>query len=146
MKDRDKKHFRRILLKKTAGYLGGGLVACALVGGLYGDHLHFAWALCTAGVLFIACAWFGYLAEDPTSLVSRLRRPEKKKVPYALQGRKDRHRAKPAFARDGSDFDDDLVPFTSVDEDALTDKERSRLSVLSRCAAGLILIALSYLL
>ena len=154
MEKRDKSLFRRILLRRTAKYTGAGLVAGALVGGLYGDRMHFIWALCAAGALFIAWGWFSYLAADPTSPVHRMpcRRgkggwPGKRnRVPYALRKDKKTHQAKPAFLRGNEDFDDDLVSATAVDEERLSDKERAKLAVLARAAAGALLLILSFIL
>ena len=146
MEEREKKNFRRVILRRTMTYLGIGLVGSAIVGGLYGDRLHFTWALCAFGGLFLAWGWFTYLAADPTSVLHRYKAAKKKenKVPYALRGKKTKSRRKnPAFLRGNEDFDDDLAAETAVDEEMLGEKEREKAIIVSRLAAGILLFLVS---
>ena len=55
------KVYRLVLFRRTFSYLGTGLVLSAIVGGLYRDRMHFIWALCAIGSIFIAFGWFEYL-------------------------------------------------------------------------------------
>ena len=146
MEEREKKHFRRVILRRSMTYLGSGLVGSALVGGLYGDRLHFTWALCAFGGLLLAWAWFTYLAADPSSVLHRWKSWEKKKkqVPYALRRDEKRsHRANPAFLRGNEDFDDDLAAETAVDEEILSEKEKERAVIISRLIAAVLFFLIS---
>ena len=146
MEEQEKKHFRRVILRRTMSYTGIGLVTAALVGGLYGDRLHFTWALCAAGGLFLAWGWFTYLASDPSSVLSRwkMKRKNKTEVPYALRrGEAKKHPAKPAFLRGNEDFDDDLAARTAVDWEILSGKEKTKALIASRIAAAALLFLIS---
>jgi hypothetical protein len=58
---RDLRIYRRVILRRTFSYLGAGLVISAIVGGLYRDRMHFIWALCAIGAIFLAYGWLEYL-------------------------------------------------------------------------------------
>ena len=105
---------------------------------------YFTWAMCAAGTLLIAWGWFTYLAASGSPILKRRRRSGRREVPYILQ-REHRRRHRPAFARGNEDFDDDLTAAVAVDEEDLDEKERDKVLIGSRCLAGLLLLALSWI-
>ena len=144
--EQDKKTLRLILLRRTFSYLGTGLVCSAVVGGLYGDRLHFVWALCAAGAIFIAFGWLEYLKmTDSLPFLGKSKR-KKTKAPYIWRNQKQQKHHKPAFLQNAEDFEDDLTPETTPDMELLSQKQRSAALVVSRIAAGLLLIIISFVI
>ena len=55
------KRYIRLIYTKAFRYLGAVLVLCALIGGIYGNRLHFVFASCAAGSGFLCWGWFTHL-------------------------------------------------------------------------------------
>ena len=144
--EQDKKTLRLILLRRTFSYLGTGLVCSAVVGGLYGDRLHFVWALCAAGAIFIAFGWLEYLKMTDSLPLFRKSKRKKTKAPYIWRNQKQQKPHKPAFMQNAEDFEDDLTSETTPDMERLSQKQRSAALVVSRIAAGLLLIIISFII
>lgn len=138
--------YRLVLFRRTFSYLGTGLVLSALVGGLYRDRMHFVWALCAVGSIFIAFGWLEYL--KMTDSLPFFHRTKKKtvKTPYAWRKEKEARRHKPAFMKKSEDFEDDLTPQTTADLEIFSEKLRSYALIISRVAAGLLLLILSFVI
>lgn len=142
----DKKTLRLIIFRRTFSYLGTGLVCSAVVGGLYGDRLHFIWALCAAGALLFAFGWLEYLKmTDSLPFFHRSKR-KKVKTPYIWRDKKQQKRHKPAFMQNAEDFEDDLTPETTPDMEMLSQKRRSAVLIVSRMIAGVLLILISFVI
>ena len=118
----------------------------ALAGGFGGELPYFTWALCAVGALLIAWGWFVYLSASGSPMLCALRLPGKKKVPEMLRNHPEKHRYRPAFLRENTDFDDDLTAAVSVDEELLSKRHRQQAGFLPKIAAGVILFILSFLL
>ena len=141
----EKRTYRLVLFRRTFAYLGTGLVVSALIGGLYGDRMHFIWALCAIGAVLIAFGWWEYLrVTDTLHFLAKRKKKDKEKVPYALRKEKEKRAHKPAFLQKAEDFEDDLTPYTTADEEILSEKRRRYALVISRMAAGAILLILSF--
>ena len=52
------KRYIRLIYTKAFRYLGAVLVLCALIGGIYGNRLHFVFASCAAGSVMMTNADF----------------------------------------------------------------------------------------
>ena len=140
----EKRTYRLILFRRTFSYLSIGLVVSAIVGALYGDRMHFVWALCAVGAILLAFGWWEYLKVTETLRFLSRKKEKKAKVPYALRKDKDRQFHKPAFLQKAEDFEDDLTPYTTADEELFSEKRRQYALVISRMAAGAILLILSF--
>ena len=144
--NREKTSFRLALMRRTFSYIGIGLVCSALVGGLYGDRLHFVWALCAAGAILFAMGWFEYLrATDSLPRLFRKKR-QKPKTPYVWRKEKQSKHHKPSFMQNAEDFEDDLTPYTTADEEIFSAKLRSRAIIISRMTAGALLFLASFII
>ena len=143
---KDKAVFRRVLLRRTFSCFGTGLVLSAIVGGLYRDRMHCIWALCAAGAIFIAYGWFEYLKMTDSLPFFRRSKPKKPKVPYALRKEKQAKHHKPAFMQRSEDFEDDLTPQTVADIEIFSEKRRSAALIISRIAAGILLLIASFVI
>lgn len=146
LSDRERRAWRLILLRRTFGYLGTGLVCSAVVGGLYRDRLHFIWALCAVGAIIIAMGWFEYLRMTDSLPFFKSSKPKKAKTPYAWRRDKQNGRHKPAFMQRAEDFEDDLTPYTTADTELLDERRRSWALVISRMAAGALLLVISFII
>ena len=146
LSDRERRAWRLILLRRTFGYLGAGLVCSAVVGGLYRDRLHFIWALCAVGAIIIAMGWFEYLRMTDSLPFFKSSKPKKTKTPYAWRRDKQNGRHKPAFMQRAEDFEDDLTPYTTADTELLDERRRSLALVISRMAAGTLLLVISFII
>lgn len=140
------KTYRLVIFRRTFAYIGTGLVLSATVGGLYRDRMHFVWALCAVGTIFIALGWFEYLKATDSLPFFRKSKQKKAKVPYALRKEKETKRHKPAFLQKGEDFEDDLTPETTADIEIFSEKRRSRALIISRTAAGILLLIASFII
>ena len=143
---KEKKTMRLILFRRTFSYLGTGLVCSALVGGLYGDRLHFVWALCAVGAILIAFGWLEYLKMTDSLPFFHKAKRKKIQTPYIWRKDKQQRRYKPAFLQRSEDFEDDLTPETTPDMELLTQKRRSAVLVVSRMLAGVLLILISFVI
>ena len=142
----EKKKYRLVLLRRTFSYLSAGLVLSAVIGGLYGDRMHFIWALCASGAVLIGMGWWEYLrVTESFSFIGR-KKAKKEEVPYSLRKEKEKKRHKPAFLQKSEDFEDDLTPYTAVDTDFFTEKQLSWSLVIARIAAGVLLFAASFVI
>lgn len=146
LSDQEKKTLRLILFRRTFSYLGTGLVLSALVGGLYGDRMHFIWALCAGGMLLIAFGWLEYLKMTDSLPFAHKTKRKKAKTPYIWRRDKQQKRYKPAFLQTAEDFEDDLTPETTPDMELLSQRQRSAALIVSRMLAGLLLILLSFVI
>ncbi len=144
MEQKDKKTFRLLIFRRTFSYLGIGLVVSAIVGGLYQDTLHFIWALCAAGAIFIAMGWFEYLRATDSLPILKRKRTKPPKAPYIWRRDKQNKHHKPAFMQSAEDFEDDLTPYTTADAEILSEKLRSRAVIISRIAAGVLALIASF--
>lgn len=142
----DRAAYRRVLLRRTFSYLGTGLVISAIVGGLYRDRMHFIWALCAAGTIFIAYGWIEYLKMTDSLPFFHKKKAKKVKTPFIWRGKKQEKRHKPAFMQTAEDFEDDLTPQTVADMEIFSEKLRSLALIISRVAAGIILLILSFVI
>ena len=142
----DRAAYRRVLLRRTFSYLGTGLVISAIVGGLYRDRMHFIWALCAAGSIFIAYGWLEYLKMTDSLPFFHKKKAKKVKTPFIWRNQKQEKRHKPAFMQTAEDFEDDLTPQTIADMEIFSEKLRSLALIISRVAAGIILLILSFLI
>ena len=142
----DRAVYRRVLLRRTFSYLGTGLVISAIVGGLYRDRMHFIWALCAAGSIFIAYGWLEYLKMTDSLPFFHKKKAKKVKTPFIWRNQKQEKHHKPAFMQTAEDFEDDLTPQTVADMEIFSEKLRSLALIISRVAAGIILLILSFVI
>ena len=140
----EKRTYRLILFRRTFSCLGIGLVVSALIGGLYGDRMHFIWALCAVGGILLALGWWEYLKVTETLHFLSRKKEKKQKIPFALRKDKEIRAHKPAFLQKAEAFEDDLTPYTTADEEIFSEKRRRYALVISRMAAGAILLILSF--
>ena len=138
--------YRRVILRRTFSYLGTGLVISAIVGGLYRDRMHFIWALCAAGSIFIAYGWLEYLKMTDSLPFFHKKKAKRVKTPFIWRNKKQEKRHKPAFMQSAEDFEDDLTPQTVADMEIFSEKLRSLALIISRVAAGILLLILSFLI
>ena len=146
MTPEESRKYRLVLFRRTFSYLGTGLVISAIIGGLYRDRMHFIWALCAVGAIFIAFGWFEYLKLTDSLPFFHKRKAKKIKTPYAFRKEKEARRHKPSFMQKGEDFEDDLTPETTADIEIFSEKRRSYALIISRIAAGFLLLILSFLI
>ena len=76
-----RKKFIRLVYAKTLRYFASALVLSAIIASFYGDRLHFVFALCALGGVFLAWGWFTYLYATGMRLPGWKTKPGKKKVP-----------------------------------------------------------------
>ena len=143
---RERGIYRRVILRRTFSYLGTGLVISAIVGGLYRDRMHFIWALCAVGSIFLAYGWLEYLKMTDSLPFSHNKKTKKIKTPFIWRNQKQAKRHKPAFMQTAEDFEDDLTPQTVADMEIFSEKLRSVALIISRVAAGVILLILSFVI
>lgn len=144
LSERERRAYRLILLRRTFGYLGAGLVCSAVVGGLYRDRLHFVWGLCAAGAIIVAMGWFEYLRMTNSLPFFKKAKQKKTKTPYAWRRDKQSGGHKPAFMQRAEDFEDDLTPYTTADMELLDERRRSLALIISRVVAGAALLVISF--
>ncbi len=141
-----KKQYIRLIYSKGFRYLSTALVICALVGGIYGSHPHFIFALCAAGAVLIGWGWAIYLRSTGMRLFVLNRGRAKKRIPYVHQRFKGAPPHRPAFLKDYRDFDDDLTSATAIDETVFSKKDAERARMLASVLCGALVIALSFVL
>ena len=134
--------WRLLVYRQTMRRFGVGLALSALVGGLYRERTYFIYALCAAAALTLCAAWFEYMRGSDGK---PLRRP-RPDAPYIWRRVKPLRPHKPAFMRDGMDFDDDLTPLTTAREEGFPDGAASLARAVSGAAAAALLFALSLVL
>ena len=140
------KTYRLVLFRRTFSYFGTGLVISAIVGGLYRDRMHFIWAICAVGAILVAFGWFEYLKMTDSLHFFHKSIPKKVKTPYSLRKEKETKRHKPAFMQKSEDFEDDLTPETTADIEIFSEKRRSFALIISRVAAGVLLLVASFII
>ena len=140
-----RKHYIRLIYSRTFRYLAAALVVCAIIGGIYGDSLHFVYALCAAGAVLLGWGWFSYLRLTGMRLFGFSPNREKKRVPYIHRRDKTKPPHQPAAFRDGQAFDDDLTGATAVDEEAFNEKQIGIARIIAKLICGVLLIILSFL-
>lgn len=138
-----RKRYLWLIYSRSLRYFSTALMLCAVVAALYGDRLHFVFALCAAGGILLAWGWFGYLHLTGFRLPGLKSTPGKQKVPYILRREKKRpHR--PAFAMENDDFDDDLVQATTVREAEFSLRQAKMARILARLVCGALLFLISF--
>lgn len=140
-----RKKFIRLVYAKTLRYFASALVLSAIIASFYGDRLHFVFALCALGGVFLAWGWFTYLYATGMRLPGWKTKPGKKKVPYILRKEKQKVH-KPAFAMDNDDFDDDLVHATTAREEEFSKPWRDKARVFSRILCAILLFLVSFVI
>ena len=140
------KTYRLVLLRRTFSCFGTGLVISAIVGGIYRDRMHFIWALCAAGAILVALGWFEYLKMTDSLPFFHHSKQKKVKTPYSLRKEKEVKRHKPAFMQKSEDFEDDLTPEITADIEIFSEKLRSYALIISRVAAGILLLIASFVI
>ena len=138
--------YRRVILRRTFSYLGAGLVLSAIVGGLYQDRMHFIWALCAVGSIFIAYGWLEYLKMTDSLPFFHKKKAKKIKPPFIWRNQKHKGHHKPAFMQNAEDFEDDLTAQTVADIEIFSEKRQFVALIISRIAAGVLLLILSFLI
>ena len=145
MEKAQRKKFIRLVYTKTLRYFSTALVLSAIIAAVYGDLLHFVFALCALGGIFLAWGWFTYLHATGMRLPGWKTKPGKQKVPYILRKEKQTLH-KPAFAMDNDDFDDDLVDATTVREAEFSKAQVQMARVWSRIICGGLLFLVSFVI
>ena len=145
MEAAERKSYIRLIYARAFRYCGVGLAASALIGGLYGERAYAVFALCAIGAALLCWGWFAYLRLTGLRLFGFKPNP-KPKTPYIHQRFKDAKPHRPSFRMDSTDFDDDLTSQTAVSEEPFTERQRDMARIFSRAAAGLLLIAISFVL
>lgn len=140
----EKQKYRLILFRRCFSYLGTGLVVSALVGGIYSSRMYFVWALCAVGAVLIAMGWWEYLRMTDSLLFIKRKKKDETKVPFVLRKEKENRVHKPSFMQNAEDFDDDLTPYTTADAEIFSEKRRQSAVVISRIAAGVLLLLISF--
>ena len=132
------RRWRLLVYRGAMRSCGVALMLCALVGGLYGSRVYFIFALCAAGALMLLSAWrwWGRLRDG------RPIRRNEGNTPFIWRRDKRLKPHKPAFIRDGMDFDDDLTPLTTAREEGFSDAQ----ALLARAASALLAAALLFAL
>lgn len=140
-----RKKFIRLVYTRTLRYFATALVICAVIAAFYRDRLHFVFALCAVGGVFLAWGWFTYLHATGMRLPGFGSRPKQKKVPYVLRKEKQTLH-KPAFAMTNDDFDDDLVDATTVREAEFSKPWQQKARVFSRLLCAVLLFLVSFVI
>ncbi|HPF53030.1 MAG TPA: hypothetical protein P5116_01525 [Eubacteriales bacterium] len=144
MDSAEKKSYIRLIYREGFRFLGIALFLSALITGLYGERIYFAFALCAFGFVMFCLAWFVHLKAKGMKLFMWWEKVKQKRVPYSLRSDKSKTMHRPAFRRDFTDFDDDLTSQTAVSQDSFTKEQQIKAQILSRAACGLVLILLSF--
>ena len=145
MERNQKKKFIRLVYTRTLRYFSVSLVLSAVIAAFYGDRLHFVFALCAMGGVFLAWGWFTYLRAVEMRLPGFGHRTEWKKVPYILRKEKQKLH-KPAFAMTNDDFDDDLVNATTAREEEFSKPWQEKGRVFSRILCAVLLFLVSFVI
>ena len=143
---RDLRIYRRVILRRTFSYLGAGLVISAIVGGLYHDRMHFIWALCAIGAIFLAYGWLEYLKMTDSLPFFHTKKAKNIKTPFIWRNQKQKKWHKPAFMQNSEDFEDDLTAQTIADIEIFSEKRQSVALIISRAAAGILLLIASFVI
>ena len=143
---RDLRIYRRVILRRTFSYLGAGLVISAIVGGLYRDRMHFIWALCAIGAIFLAYGWLEYLKMTDSLPFFHTKKAKNIKTPFIWRNQKQKKWHKPAFMQNSEDFEDDLTAQTIADIEIFSEKRQSVALIISRAAAGILLLIASFVI
>ena len=146
MSSEEKKKYFRLIYARTFRWLAVGLVISAIVGALYGNRMYTVWALCAVGSVFVCWGWFVYLRLDGMRIFGFKPNAKQKKVPYFHRRFKEKRSNRPAFRKDSADFDDDLNDATLVDAERFSEREQEMVRVYERCAAGVLLIVISFII
>ena len=88
MDNAQRKKFIRLVYAKTLRYFAAALVISAVIASFYHDRLHFVFALCALGGIFLAWGWFTYLHATGMRLPGWKTKPGQQKVPYILRKEK----------------------------------------------------------
>ena len=139
-----RRHFIRLVYRSTFRNLAPVLVLCTLVGGLRDGSFYLVYALCAAGALLAAWGWLTYLRMTGMRLPGLKPDWEQRRVPFIHRSNIGSRMAGPSFSRDYRDFDDDLVAATAVDARAFSRRQTDIAQIISRVAAGGLLILFSF--
>jgi len=145
MQEKEKKAFFRLMYRQTFGYLGTLLVLSLLAGTLLGGGIYRVNALCAAGFVMIAWAWFHYLSMTGMNPFGRGKKRPRRKVPYLYRRFKEQKRHRPAFRMNSEDFDDDLTSATVVSPEQLTENQAQAAQALAKALCGVLLVIISFL-
>lgn len=140
------KNYTRLIYRKAFKKLSFYLVFSAILGGLYGDRLHFLFGLSFFGALSILLGWSDYLRSLGIRLPMLNRKHQRKKTPYILRRFKTLNLHKPAFLMDYNDFDDDLTPETAVSEAQFNSRQCQKANMWAKLICGIILTVLSFII
>ena len=143
---RDLRIYRRVILRRTFSHFGAGLVISAIVGGLYRDRMHFIWALCAIGAIFLAYGWLEYLKMTDSLPFFHTKKAKNIKTPFIWRNQKQKKWHKPAFMQNSEDFEDDLTAQTIADIEIFSEKHQSVALIISRAAAGILLLIASFVI
>ena len=140
------KRYIRLIYTKAFRYLGAVLVLCALIGGIYGNRLHFVFASCAAGSGFLCWGWFTHLKRTGFKLVGfGEKTAEQAKTPYIWRIDKQKRLHKPSFMMTNADFDDDLVNATACNENEFSKENIIASRMYARAACGVMLNVISFI-
>ncbi len=145
MDPQQRKRYIRLIYAKALRCFAAGLVAAALIGGLYRSRIYFVFGLCAMGGFFLAWSWFTYLHMTGFRLIPGLKTERKKKTPYIHQ-REKKKRYRPSFAMENTDFDDDLVSATAANEEEFDKKHQALARIWARAAGGALLFLVSFII
>lgn len=143
LRENEKKgKWRLLVFRRTMAMLSVNLVLSALVAGVYGSRIYFAFAACASGILLLGRAWKSQccLADG------RQYKRTPARVPFILRGAGARPVRKPAFLMGSADFDDDLTPFTVAGEEDYSDEACWKAKSLSCLLCGMLMLLLSFVL
>lgn len=145
MDAQQRKRYIRLIYSKVFRYLGVTLVLCAIIGGIYGDRLHFVFALCAAGAGYICWCWFTHLKRIGFKLVGFGERMKVKvKTPYVLRRIKHKRLHKPSFMMTNADFDDNLINATACNEEEFSKEKIQASQMYARAVCGAMLFIISF--
>ncbi len=144
MDAQQRKRYIRLVYAKAFRYLGAALILCAIIGGIYGDRLHFVFASCAVGSGFLCWSWFTHLKRAGFRLVGFAGKPaEQAKTPYIWRRNKQKRLHKPSFMMTNADFDDDLVNATACNENEFSKEKITASRMYARAVCGAMLLAIS---
>jgi hypothetical protein len=138
------KTYMRLIYRKTFKLLSAFLVISALIGGIYGDRLHFLYGVSFFSALSILLGWSMHLKAAGMRLPRLFSTREKRKTPYILRRMKNQNLHKPCFMMDYRDFDDDLTSATAVSEELFEKTQARRADMWAGFLCGAILVVLSF--
>ncbi len=131
---------------KTFKMLSFCLLSSAIVGGLYGDRLHFHYGLSFSGALCLMLSWFDYLRLRGVRFPQIRARVSAGKVSPACMGMGGKKVKKPAFQMNPSALGDDPGSKSGAGGDNPSQVQLERAGMWSKLFCGVLLTALSCLI